>query len=231
MPASLDITGYAIVSDDDRNRRRRRPDAAFPAQRKGLGALPARAGACGPRGLCAPQPRDSSPTSTGPCVLSFRARRRGSRAARTAGGGTRGASLGKTWRRGSCRRAAWSPWAAARWCSISSSRSPFTAFICRAPTGSRFRADDRSFPPAARGSRPQVCRTARASLEQNDTARSRARRRTDGLATRALSGAARESQAPGRLNGVMIWTSDGGAVLCRKSRCACITTLLESASP
>ena len=56
--------------------------------------------------------------------------------------------LGRSRGQNSAERAGSSPWAADRWCSISSSRSALTAFTCRARMGSNFPADDRSFPPA-----------------------------------------------------------------------------------
>ena len=90
----------------------------------------------------------SSPTCTGTCVLSSHARRRAWSIARTVGGGTRVARPGKKSRPKFCRGAASSPWAAAKWCSISSSPSASMAFTCRARMGSNSPADGRSSPPA-----------------------------------------------------------------------------------
>ena len=132
MPGKADITGYAIVSDDDRIADADGLIAAALRNDKDWELYQRAQASCGPRGVRAPQPRTRAEHSRPPCAWSYRARRRGSRADRTAGGGTRGARPGKKWRRGSCRREDASPSAAARWCSISSLRSALTGFIFRA---------------------------------------------------------------------------------------------------
>ena len=57
MSGNLDITGYAIVSDDDKIAGADGLNSDFVAQRKGLGTLPASAGNREPRRICAAQPR------------------------------------------------------------------------------------------------------------------------------------------------------------------------------
>ena len=187
MPGKLDITGYAIVSDDDKIAG---ADGLTPASLRNEKdwELYQRAQEVANLVVSPAAATNSNPISIGAYALSCRATRRASNNDRTAGGGARSASPGKTPPLAFCRRAASSPWAAARWCSTSFSRSASTGFTCRARMGSNCSGGRSVFSACDSGV------TAASVLEQrglkpheDDAARSRAWRRNDDLAARTLS--------------------------------------------
>ena len=152
MSGNLDITGYAIVSDDDKTAGAT-VDADFAAQRKGLGALPAReeiANLVVLRGAAT----NSRPMSTGACVLSF-TEAPGLEERPTGGGGTQIARPGRGRRPGSADRRIVAV-GGNRWALIPSSMIGFDGFDLPARMGSAFRLYGRSSEPVTLAFRPEL---------------------------------------------------------------------------
>ena len=121
MSGNVDITGYAIVSDDDKIAG---ADGLTPASLRNPKdwELYQRAQELANLVVFARRSHELEPNiHKTPRLVVSREAGRDSSSARTVGGGTRGARPGRKSRRACCRAGAASRWAAARWCSISSS--------------------------------------------------------------------------------------------------------------